>query len=180
MDIRGRTSTSPGPRIRRPIWLRFPKDRQEFRRVPSSNSFAGEFADRHHGCNAHLDPPRPRGRGAFVRASNSRASEVPIPVKPKTDSGPDTLKIKTDTIKAPIGRFADPALYEIGPQYEWNRTQLFATGALTLVDLLDRIPGVTTFRSGWLSTPQTATYGGDFRRVRIFYDGLEIDNLDGR
>ncbi|HTD83327.1 MAG TPA: hypothetical protein VK648_05995, partial [Gemmatimonadaceae bacterium] len=108
------------------------------------------------------------------------ASEVPIPPKPKTDSGPDTARVKADSIKAPIGRFADPALYEIGPQYEWNRAQLFATGALTLVDLLDRIPGVTTFRSGWLSTPQTATYGGDFRRVRIFYDGLEIDNLDGR
>ena len=66
------------------------------------------------------------------------ASEVPIPVKPKTDSGPDS--VKTDTVKAPIGRFADPALYEIGPQYDWNRAQLFATGALTVVDLLDRIP----------------------------------------
>ena len=108
------------------------------------------------------------------------ASEVPIPVKPKTDSGPDTARLKTDTIKPPIGRFADPALYEIGPQYEWNRAQLFATGALTVVDLLDRIPGATTFRSGWLSTPQTATYGGDFRRVRVFYDGIEIDNLDNR
>ena len=108
------------------------------------------------------------------------ASEVPIPVKPKTDSGPDSARVKTDTIKAPIGRFADPALYEIGQQYEWNRAQLFATGALTLLDLLDRIPGVTTFRSGWLSTPQTAMYDGDFRRVRIFYDGLEIDNLDNR
>jgi len=108
------------------------------------------------------------------------ASEVPIPVKPKTDSGPDTARVKTDTIKPPIGRFADPALYEIGPQYEWNRAQLFATGALTVVDLLDRIPGVATFRSGWLSTPQTATYGGDFRRVRVFYDGIEVDNLDNR
>src|SRR5206468_11973576 len=75
---------------------------------------------------------------------------------------------------------ADPALYEIGPQYEWNRTQLFAAGALTVIDLLDRIPGVTTFRSGWLSTPQTVTYGGDFRRVRIFYDGIELDDLDSR
>ena len=108
------------------------------------------------------------------------ASEVPIPVKPKTDSGPDTTAIKPDTIKAPIGRFADPALYEIGPQYEWNRDQLFATGALSLNDLLDRIPGVTTFRSGWLATPQTAMHMGDFRRVRIFYDGLEIDDLDRR
>lgn len=108
------------------------------------------------------------------------ASEVPIPVKPKTDSGPDSAKVKTDTIKPPVGRFADPVLYEIGPQYEWDRTQLFATGALTLVDLLDRIPGATTFRSGWLATPQTVTYNNGFDRVRVFYDGVEIDNLDNK
>ena len=114
-------------------------------------------------------------------------SVVPIPAKPKTDSGPDSVRIKTDSIKVkadsikrPFGRFADPALYEIGPQYEWNREQLFATGALTVIDLLDRIPGVTTFRSGWLATPQVATYNADFRRVRVFYDGIEIDNLDSR
>jgi hypothetical protein len=106
------------------------------------------------------------------------ASEVPIPVKPKTDSGPDSAHVKVDSIKAPIGRFADPMTYEIGSQYDWDRTQLFATGALSLIDLLDRIPDVTTFRSGWLSTPQTATFNGDFRRVRIFYDGVEIDDLD--
>jgi TonB-dependent receptor-like protein len=106
------------------------------------------------------------------------ASEIPIPVKPKTDSGPDSAHVKVDSIKPPVGRVADPLTYEIASQYDWNRAQLFATGALTLVDLLDRIPGITTFRSGWLSTPQTATYAGDFRRVRIFYDGIEIDNLD--
>jgi hypothetical protein len=107
-------------------------------------------------------------------------SAVPIPVQPKPDSGPDSTRVKPDTIKPPIGRFADPALYEIGPQYEWNRAQLFATGALTVVDLLDRIAGVTTLRSGWLATPQTATYDADFQRVRVFYDGVEIDNLDSR
>jgi len=108
------------------------------------------------------------------------AVPIPIPVQPKPDSGPDSARVKPDTIKPPIGRFADPALYEIGPQYEWNRAQLFATGALTVVDLLDRIPGVTTLRSGWLATPQTATYDADFQRVRVFYDGVEIDNLDSR
>ncbi|MFN2635928.1 MAG: hypothetical protein ABR585_02735 [Gemmatimonadaceae bacterium] len=108
------------------------------------------------------------------------ASEVPIPVKPKTDSATDTTRLKTDTIKAPIGRFADPALYEIGPQYEWNRAQLFATGALNLAELLDRVPEVTTFRSGWLSTPQTAAFNGAFSRIRIFYDGVEIVDLDNR
>jgi hypothetical protein len=115
-------------------------------------------------------------------------SQVPIP--PKPDSSKDSARVKSDSarakadsikadsIKPPIGRFADPLTYEIGPQYDWNRAQLFATGALTLVDLLDRIPGITTFRSGWLSTPQTAAFNGDFRRVRVFYDGIEIDNLD--
>ena len=103
---------------------------------------------------------------------------MPIPIKPKADSTPDSAIVKRDSIKAPIGRFADPATYEIGPQYEWNRAQLFATGALSVADLLDRIPGVTTFRSGWLATPQTATFKGDFRRVRVFYDGVEIEPLD--
>jgi hypothetical protein len=107
------------------------------------------------------------------------ASEVPIPVKPKTDTT-DTLSAKRDSIKPPIGRFADPATYEIGPQYQWNRVQLFATGALTVADLLDRIPGVNTFRSGWIATPQTATFNADFRRVRVFYDGIELDVLDTR
>jgi hypothetical protein len=119
-------------------------------------------------------------------------SVVPIPVKQKTDTGPDSVRIRVDSIKRadsvkradsikpPIGRFADPAPYEIGPQYEWNRAQLFATGALSVIDLLDRIPGVTTFRSGWLATPQTATYNADFQRVRVFYDGIEIDDLDSR
>ena len=117
-------------------------------------------------------------------------SQVPIPTKPTADSTIDSARIrsdsarlkadslKADSIKPAIGRFADPLTYEIGPQYDFNRAQLFATGALTLIDLLDRIPGITTFRSGWLSTPQTATFNGDFRRVRVFYDGIEIDNLD--
>jgi hypothetical protein len=105
-------------------------------------------------------------------------SAVPIPVEPKADSTPDTLSVKRDSIKPPIGRLALPATYEIGPQYEWNREQLFATGSLTLADLLDRIPGVTTFRSGWIATPQTAAFNADFRRVRVFYDGIETDALD--
>ena len=108
---------------------------------------------------------------------------MPIPARPKPDSAPDSARakadsIRADSIKAPIGRFADPITYEVGPQYDYDRAQLFATGSLTLIDLLDRIPGITTFRSGWLATPQTATMNGDLRRVRIFYDGIELDNLD--
>lgn len=106
-------------------------------------------------------------------------SATPLPVKPPADSAAaDTTRAKADSIKAPVGRFADPILYEIGPQYQWNRRELFASGALTVADLLDRVPQLTTFRSGWLATPQAAAFNGDFQRVRIFYDGIEIDNLD--
>jgi hypothetical protein len=120
---------------------------------------------------------------ARAQVPSPPSSVVPIPPKPKSDTLSDSARVRADSIKAdsikpPIGRFADPMTYEVGPQYDYDRAQLFATGALTLVDLLDRIPGITTFRSGWLATPQVATMNGDFRRVRIFYDGLELDNLD--
>lgn len=109
----------------------------------------------------------------------SDVSATPLPVKPQTDStGADTTDAKPDSVKPQVGRFADPMLYEIGPQYQWNRRELFALGALTVADLLERIPQVTTFRSGWLATPQAAAFNGDFQRVRFFYDGIELDNLD--
>jgi hypothetical protein len=103
-------------------------------------------------------------------------SEVPIPPKPKTDSAPP----KPDTIKSRFGRSSDPHSADIGPPYSWNREQLFASGALTLADLLERIPGAASFRSGWLASPKFIAVNGDFDRVRVFYDGIELNNLDAR
>jgi hypothetical protein len=103
-------------------------------------------------------------------------SEVPIPPKPATDSAAP----KPDTIKPRFGRLKDPATADIGPQYAWNREELFASGALTVADLLDRIPGALSFRSGWLASQKFVAVNGALDRVRIFYDGLELDNLDAR
>ena len=86
---------------------------------------------------------------------------------------------KTDTLRAPLGRPESPPSADIGAPYRWNRAELFASGALTVAELLDRIPGVTTYRSGWFSTPATAAYMGEMR-IRLFYDGLELDVLDER
>jgi hypothetical protein len=83
-------------------------------------------------------------------------------------------------VKAPLARSEVPPLADIGQQYRWAREELFASGALTLGELLGRIPGVTSFASGWIATPQTNTYVGDFRRIRLFYDGVELDPLDVR
>jgi hypothetical protein len=104
------------------------------------------------------------------------ASEVPIPPKPATDS----TAAKRDTIKAPFGRSVGPRTADIGPQYQWNREQLFASGAYTVADLLERVPGTTSFRTGWLMSPKFVAINGDMRKVKIFYDGIEMDNLDPR
>ena len=104
------------------------------------------------------------------------ASEVPLPPKPETDSAAP----KPDSIKAAFGRMPAARSSDIGPRYEWDREELYASGAYTLADLLDRVPGATSFRTGWIMSPKFVAVNGDFQRVRIFYDGLEIDNLDTR
>lgn len=104
------------------------------------------------------------------------SSEVPLPPKPETDSA----KPKPDTIKAPFGRQPLPHTADIGPQYEWDREAMYASGAYTLADLLERIPGATSFRTGWIMSPKFVAFNGDLQRVRVFLDGLEVDNLDTR
>lgn len=92
----------------------------------------------------------------------------------------ESVVVRTDTIKLPIARADTRASLDIGEQYSWTREQLFATGSLTLGDLLARIPGITTFRSGWIATPQVAGYNGDVGRTRVFYDDVEVDDLSPR
>lgn len=85
-----------------------------------------------------------------------------------------------DSVQARFGRDDVMPSLEIGQAFTYDRDALFATGALTLGDLLDRIPGFTTFRTGWLAAPQATAFGGDFSRVRVFLDGIERDDLEPR
>ena len=85
-----------------------------------------------------------------------------------------------DSVKTPLTGAELPISPDIGQSYRWTRDQLFASGALTLGELLGRVPGVSGFASGWIATPQTNTYLGDFKRIRLFYDGVEMDALDTR
>ena len=85
-----------------------------------------------------------------------------------------------DSVKAPLARAEVPPLADIGERYRWTREELFASGSLSLGELLGRVPGVTNFASGWVPTPHIDSYLGDFRRVRLFYDGVELDPLDVR
>lgn len=89
-------------------------------------------------------------------------------------------RLKADSIKAPIARAEMPPEFSIGRRMHWNRDSLFATGAITLADLLDRVPGLTVLHAGWIAAPAVGAYLGDVRRIRVFYDGFEYPALDPR
>ena len=92
---------------------------------------------------------------------------------------PDTV-IRRDTVKAPLTRAEFPLTVDAAGRYHWTREELFAGGGLTLLELLERIPGATGFRSGWIASPAHVTWLGGGGRVRVFYDGIEIEPFDDR
>lgn len=115
-------------------------------------------------------------------------SGVRVPVPPRADSmllrdsllRRDSARVVRDTIKAPIAQAEAPVMADPSGSFTWDRKDIFSTGALTLQDLLERIPGVTTLRSGWISQPVLGAFLGDPRRLRVFLDGLELEELDPR
>jgi hypothetical protein len=118
--------------------------------------------------------PLPVRLDTLLKGGDTLTTFVPLPPKPNKDS------LKPDTIKAPLARAEAPPILEIGPQRIYDRTALFATGALTLSDFLARVPGLTEFSAGFLAAPVAIASQGNLRNIRIFLDGLELDPMDRR
>ena len=134
--------------------------------------------------------------GAQVRDTipKRRDTTLVIPIKPGADSLlRDSLREKRDSLRMADSlraRFRATrskrhsrmprcrSTSTIGRRLHWNRDSLFATGAITLADLVERVQGATVFRAGWIAAPATSAYLGDMRRTRVFYDGFEITSLD--
>ena len=111
---------------------------------------------------------RPRGADSVVlRDSTGIPQSVPLP-QPH------------DTMKAPLAHAPVPRMLPSERLLRMNRQEMFATGALTLQDLLERVMGVTSISLGYLAAPAAATVAGDVRRVRVYIDGIEYDPLDAR
>ena len=127
-----------------------------------------------------------------VRRDSTRrdTAKVRVPARPTADSIlRDTLAkrdslhpkaVPRDTMKAPYARASMPVPIDIGQSLTYDRDALVASGAVTLQDLLDRLPEVTGLRSGWIASPMVSAFEGDVRRVRLFLDGVEYDELDPR
>ena len=118
--------------------------------------------------------PTPAKADSMVRNDSLRQGIVPLPAGARRDSTP------RDTIKPPLSRAEAPPILDIGSPRIYDRTAMFATGALTLSDLLGRVPGLTEFTTGWLGAPGVVASQGDLRAIRIFLDGLELDPLGAR
>jgi hypothetical protein len=88
--------------------------------------------------------------------------------------------LAADTIKVPTARPQMPPSLAISEPYAWDRPGIIRSGAFTLGELVDRIPGVSSYRAGWISAPEMASVNGRFGRVRFFLDGVELDPLNSR
>jgi hypothetical protein len=117
--------------------------------------------------------PTPARADSMVRNDSIRQGIVPLPAGVR-----DTTQ--RDTLKAPLAHAEAPPIFEIGAPRIYDRSALFATGALTLSDLLGRVPGLTEFTTGWLGAPSVIASHGDLRAIRVFLDGLEVDPLGRR
>lgn len=129
-----------------------------------------------------------RPLGAQVRDTIPKrpdSTKIVVPAKP--DSLADSLAkrdttppAKRDTIKAPLAHAELPVDIDVGRRFHWSGDSLRATGAVAVADLLERVPGLTMMHAGWISAPAVGAYLGDIRRVRVFYDGVELAPLDPR
>ncbi len=130
------------------------------------------------------------GRKPKLPAPGRDTLRVPTPLKADSMIKNDSIikgivplpkaEIKRDTIKSPLTRAEMPPILEIGLPRIYDRAAIYATGALTLSDLLGRVPGLTEFSTGFLAGPAFIASQGDVKRVRVFLDGLELDPMDRR
>ncbi|MCC7052231.1 MAG: hypothetical protein IT355_03120 [Gemmatimonadaceae bacterium] len=112
---------------------------------------------------------------------------VASPLRAQVKSAADSLLrvradsiARADSVTGALPQAEVPFLTEAGMSHRWNRDSLFSTGALTLADFLDRVPGLASLRARFYMGAQVGSYLGDAGRVRLFLDGIELDAIDPR
>jgi len=120
----------------------------------------------------------PVSAGDSIKAKARADSVERERILARTDSIQRALE--ADTLRPPLPRFELPASTEITDRLRLTREEIMSSGAVNLADLLDRVPGVTTYRSGWVAGLHVASVFGEAQRLRLFVDGVELDPLDAR
>ena len=97
---------------------------------------------------------------------DSASPAVPAPAAPDTTPIPQLPRL-----------YAEAARDGEAGVWTWDQTALLASGALTLTDLLERIPGVTGVRYGFVGLPETVASLGSAGNIELVLDGYVIDPL---
>ena len=129
-------------------------------------------------------------RAQVVTDTLTKRDTIAVPARPPANPVIDSLNrvaervaadtVRRDTLKAPLATHPAPPAPMLGTELRWDREQLFASGALTLLDLVERVPGATGLRTGWITTPMAAGWAGDPGAIRLFLDGIELDPVEAR
>ena len=108
-------------------------------------------------------------------------TQVPIPPEGVV---PDTVPVDALAGVSPDSAPPFPAMPRTGREgwawgtWSWDRDQLDRYHSLSLLQLLERVPGLHVLRSGDYGQPSgISTLGGAGSRVRVYLDGFEIDPL---
>lgn len=121
-----------------------------------------------------------------VPPDSAAADSLARDTLPPDSLAADTLpadSVAQDTLPPPPDQLitlADSATASdwAGGVWQWDRDALLRDGALTVGDLLERIPGVIPIRSGFLLQDEAiSVLGGTVTPVRLFIDGFAIDPL---
>ena len=109
------------------------------------------------------------------------------PLLAQVRSAPDSILkaradsiVRADSVQGRLPQSELPVATEVGMSHRWNRDSLFSSGALTLADFLDRVPGLSTLRARFYLAPQVGSYNGDVAKVRLFLDGARCTVYEAR
>src|SRR5690606_19124401 len=114
----------------------------------------------------------------------SAAARGPAPQLPGDLPEEEVPLADADTAAAPVEIRNLPGPDDPAPAdwrtgiWEWDREGLQSTRALTLLELLEEIPGIVALRGGDFGQPQTATaFAAGGGRIRVYLDGVELPPL---
>jgi hypothetical protein len=137
--------------------------------------------------DAQNPPPRPapaprpspdtsragRGHGADTMRTGAQAVPAPKDTVPVPDSlSPDSFRPRLPPLGAPPGPLPRNG------RIVFDRDALWFSGALTLGELLERVPGVMLVRAGWFGRPEVIHYAGQgATSVVLVLDGFVLDPI---
>jgi hypothetical protein len=99
---------------------------------------------------------------------------APREAAPRDTTPRDTIKAEIALPERPRGPLTE------GPHTRWDRDALYASGALTLAELMAFVPGVSVQSASFIAGVTATSWYGAPGRVRVFVDGVELDVLDSR